>query len=168
MNDKVPEAEFKFGLRRWQALLLLPMVMAGEALFIYFGFFDTDAQMGLNARMRWLFEIMSWVGPIGVFGIGAALASTFGRQMRIVITPTHLIAPKPSRFILSKREISVPWNEIEKIALKPFAGYEAAIYVTTKTMKIVMPSNMFCSRDEFNCLFNLLNQAIRRQKHGLD
>lgn len=172
-HSKTIIRHFDYRANRLQTVLLTCLVAAGVGLFWYFALFydrPVDARgFHFTARQfRILAGIMGTVTPIGLAMMLWMCVSSFRLTRRVALTADSIILPKPSRSGMSQDEIEIPYRSIASVSVEPFmTGTKVLLIVyDERGIKTVMiPSNMFPDRRQFESLGALLNAAVATGHH---
>ena len=113
MQEQEIVAEFDYRPGRIKAVLLTCLVLAGVGLFVCFAFnlAQPIAVLGIQftARQgRIFFGVFACLSVIGVVPMAGMVHLAFIGKRRVALTATAILAPRPTRFGLSREEIAIP------------------------------------------------------------
>ncbi len=165
MEDIV--ATYRYGFKRWRIFALLLLCIVGEIFFLWLVLviIPSDADGRSAGKMRY---VAFFAGPIAICIFLAGFVTTFTHRMRITITSSSIIIPKPNWLGFSNKELSIPLNEVTDIStdtltVKRLAKVKA-IQILYSNGKFKILDGMLDSRKAFLSLHEELVVAVEKSK----
>ncbi|HET6424885.1 MAG TPA: hypothetical protein VFG20_14440 [Planctomycetaceae bacterium] len=167
MNGSTPTVEFDYRPPRLQLVGLTTLALCGAVGMIYMAC-TNDAPVNvkgwrLTPEMgRVFYGVIAAVTSCGATMLVVMVYIAFAWDRRVVITPSTLILPQPSRTGLSRDEIEIALSTIHALELVPFIGRTQLLRIHYADTTIHIPGNMFASKRVFNELCQTLQDAVDR------
>lgn len=163
VSEEVIIKEYRYGLSRRTTFWMLVFMAIGTPVMIWLAFFLPLAEYESEGDGRlFILRAVACIAPISTGLMAWAYSTTFTRRLRIALTPTALICPKPSRWSLSRKEIRVLYSEFHQVEELPFVGNARMIQIRTGVQKIQIASNMIENRKTYDELASKLQEAFRQ------
>jgi hypothetical protein len=169
MSDEIIIKEYRYGLSRRTTFWMMVFMAVGTPAMVWFAFFLPPAEYESEDGGGWfILRAVACIAPISTGIMAWAYSTTFTHRLRIALTPTTLICPKPSRWNLSREEIRVPYSEFHQVEELPFVGNARMIQIRTGNQKIQIASNMIENRKTYDELASWLQEAYRQRALSQD
>ncbi len=156
-------AEYEYRLRLANLWLLAAFIIPGTILMTYFAVtldrplqakgFPLTAEQG-----RMFFGCFAVLSFVGLMMLACFIGLTLVAKRRVVVTPTSLVLPRPSRSGYSSDEIEIPWTSIHAVSIEPFIGSTQLIRIGHAEGVIHIPSNMLPDEQKFEELAELVQR----------
>lgn len=163
VSEGVIIRQYRYGLSRRSTFWMLVFMAIGTPVMIWLAFFLPLAEYESEGDGRlFILRAVACIAPISTGLMAWAYSTTFTHRLRIALTPTALICPKPSRWSLSRKEIRVLYSEFHQVEELPFVGNARMIQIRTGVQKIQIASNMIENRKTYDELASKLQEAFRQ------